>query len=116
MKRVHDPEVNCPEVVDCYPSSGDPETEIDQTTRVADCSYPALQSGAFVADDHGLVAFHVLVGCCTFFVDRVGDPSQVALSCSFLGHHLHDHLSCASAVDFHGLVGYHDLEDCCPVF
>lgn len=106
--------MNFHEVVDCYPSSEDPE--IDQTPRVADYSYPDLQLGASVADDRGLVAFHVLVGCCTFFVDRVADPSQVDLSCSFLGHHLYDYHSCASAVDFHGLVGYRDLEDCCPVF
>ena len=72
-RSAHDPGVNFHEAVDCYPSSEDPE--IDQTTRVADCSYLALQLGASVADDRGLVAFHVLVGCCTFFVDRVADPS-----------------------------------------
>ena len=77
-KRVHDLEVNFHEVVDCYPSSED--LEIDQTARVADCPYPSLQFGASVADDRGLVVLHVLVGCCTFFVNRVAYPSQVDLS------------------------------------
>ena len=71
--RAHDPGVNFHAVVDCYPSFEDPE--IDQTGRVAGYSYPARQLDASVSDDHGLVAFHVLVGCCTFFVDRVAEPS-----------------------------------------